>query len=224
VQQHVLVAGFSTRHVVQSAHRAGYITYAVDHFCDQDLFWYTRDRMRFQELNEIPDCIHALCDKYPIDFLVVTSGAEDLRTRVPILGTPPERMERLLDKGKLHELFTELGIPTPALVREDTYPLMAKPTKGAGGWRNRILHNDEERTAWIAEFPDSPKIYQQIVKGTPASVSCLCDGKRARAVAVNEQLLRGSEDAPYGFSGCITPVVHSRESKMIALAEKAVQE
>ncbi|MCA1917385.1 MAG: ATP-dependent carboligase, partial [Methanospirillum hungatei] len=33
----ILVAGFSTRHVVLSAIRAGYEVCAVDHFCDADL-------------------------------------------------------------------------------------------------------------------------------------------------------------------------------------------
>jgi predicted ATP-grasp superfamily ATP-dependent carboligase len=220
VKQHVLVAGFSTRHVVQSAYRAGYVTYAVDHFCDQDLFWYTRDRMRFEELDEIPGCIRALCEKYPIDFLVVTSGAEHLPSRVPILRTPPDRLERLLDKEKTYQIFIEMGIPTPALVTDNIYPVMVKPVKGAGGWRNRILHDDAEKAAWAQMFPDIPKIFQQIVEGTPASVSCICNGKQARAVAINEQLLRGSNEAPYGFSGCITPIVHPKSEEMIALAEK----
>jgi predicted ATP-grasp superfamily ATP-dependent carboligase len=224
MQQHVLVAGFSTRHVVQSAWRAGYVTYAVDHFCDQDLFWYTRDRMKFEELDEIPECIRILCEKYPIDFMVVTSGAEHLRSRVPLLGTPLDRLDRLLDKQKTHRLFEEMGIPTPALVPEGIYPAMVKPVRGAGGWRNRILHNDDEKSAWMQEFPDVPRIFQQIVTGTPASVSCLCDGRRAVAISVNEQLLRGSEGAPYGFSGCITPIIHPKVEEMIRCAERAAQE
>jgi predicted ATP-grasp superfamily ATP-dependent carboligase len=224
MQRHVLVAGFSTRHVVQSAHRAGYIPYAVDHFCDQDLFWYTRDRVRFEELDEIPDCIRSLAQKYPIDFLVVTSGAEHLQSRIPLLGTAPDRLERLMNKEKTHQLFGEMGIPTPALIHDDTYPVMAKPVHGAGGWRNRILHNDQEKNAWMEEFPDIPKIFQQIVEGIPASVSCIANGKEARAVAVNEQLLRGSEDAPFGFSGCFTPIVHPAVDTMISFAETAAGE
>ncbi|MFA5255043.1 MAG: ATP-dependent carboligase, partial [Methanoregula sp.] len=49
----VLVAGFATRHVAQSAARAGYEVCAVDHFCDQDLFWCTEDRLKFGELDEL---------------------------------------------------------------------------------------------------------------------------------------------------------------------------
>ncbi len=224
MQQHVLVAGFSTRHVAQSAFRAGFITYAVDHFCDQDLYWYTRDRVRFEELEEIPERIRAICDQYPIDFLVVTSGAEHLRSRVPVLGTSLKNLEPLLDKQKTQHLFEELGIPTPALITDNTYPVMAKPVQGSGGWRNRILHNDDEKQSWVKEFPDIPKIFQQVVEGVPASVSCLCNGKRAQAVAVNEQILRGMGDSPCGFSGSITPILHPRTGEMISFAERAVLE
>jgi predicted ATP-grasp superfamily ATP-dependent carboligase len=220
MQQHILVAGFSTRHVVQSAYRAGYVAYAVDHFCDQDLFWYTRDRIRFEELDEIPGGIQKMVEKYPIDHLVLTSGAEQLRSRVPLLGTPPALLEKLLDKEKTQRFFSELGIPTPPLEREGTYPVMVKPVRGAGGWRNRILHDETDKSAWLQEFPDTPKIFQRIVEGTPASVSCLADGKRAVAMAVNEQILRGSGDVPYGFAGCITPILHPKVEEMILLAEK----
>jgi predicted ATP-grasp superfamily ATP-dependent carboligase len=222
MQQHILVVGFSTRHVVQSAFKAGYVTYAVDHFCDQDLFWYTRDRMRFEELDEIPECVRVLCERYPVDFIVVTSGAEQLQSRIPRLGTPPDRLGRFLDKQEMHRFFEEQGIPSPSLMAEGTFPVMAKPTRGAGGWRNRILRNNEEKEAWLREFPDIPVIYQNIVEGIPASVSCISDGKRAVAIAANEQLLRETEGTPYGYAGSVTPISHPFREAMLLLAEKAV--
>jgi len=221
MQQHILVAGFSTRHVVQSAWKAGYATYAIDHFCDQDLFWYTQDRMRFEELDEIPRLIESMCEKYPIDYLVVTSGAELLRSRIPLLGTPPSRIAIFLNKRDTYRFFEDLGISTPVLAGEGQYPVMVKPIRGAGGWRNRILHTDKEKKDWLSEFSETPAIFQQIVDGTPASVSCLSDGNRALAVAVNEQFLRGTADAPYGFAGSVTPIKHPQSEEMILLAEKA---
>ncbi len=74
----VLVAGFSTRHVAQSAARAGYEVCAVDHFCDQDLFWYTTDREKFSDLADLPDAIQEICRRHTFDLVIVTSGAEDL--------------------------------------------------------------------------------------------------------------------------------------------------
>ncbi len=218
---HVLVAGFSTRHVVQSAHRAGWIPYAVDHFCDQDLFWYTRDRTKFEDLADIPAAILGMCDRYPIDFLVFTSGAEHLTTRIPILGSPPDALDQLLDKLESQHFFEAQGIPTPALVPEGRYPAMVKPRRGAGGWRNRVVNSPSEMEAWKAEFPEWPPLAQEIVPGIPASVSCIADGKRAVAIAVNEQVLQKRPDAPYGFSGSITPIQHPLVPEMILRAEQA---
>ncbi|MDD3137223.1 MAG: ATP-dependent carboligase, partial [Methanoregula sp.] len=67
----VLVAGFSTRHVAQSAARAGYEVCAVDHFCDQDLAWYTREHEKFDELDELPDAISRLAQRYAFDGIVL---------------------------------------------------------------------------------------------------------------------------------------------------------
>ena len=49
----VLVAGFATRHVVQSAARAGYTVCAIDHFTDVDLGWYAQKVTRFDDLDEL---------------------------------------------------------------------------------------------------------------------------------------------------------------------------
>ncbi|WP_245618804.1 hypothetical protein [Methanogenium cariaci] len=74
----VLVAGFATRHVVRSAYAAGYEVCAIDHFCDQDLSWYTKEYQTFEELAEFPDLIGDLCARYTFDAIVSTSGAEDM--------------------------------------------------------------------------------------------------------------------------------------------------
>lgn len=94
----VLVAGFATRHVAQSAHRAGYEVCAVDHFCDQDLSWYTKDREKFEDLADLPGAIERICRRHRFDFFVPTSGAETLPPPAPLLGTPAESIGRFLDK------------------------------------------------------------------------------------------------------------------------------
>jgi uncharacterized protein len=217
----VLVAGFATRHVVQSAYHAGYEVYAVDHFCDQDLIWYTRDRRRFDDLNEITRKIEDILQRHPIDLLVVTSGAESIRTLLPICGTPPDIVEGFLDKLQTQQFFEGRHIPTPPLAGDDEYPAMIKPRKGAGGWRNRVVFGPEEKAQWMSLFPDMPHISQRVVLGTPASVSCLSDGRRGQAVAANLQILRGDASSTYGFSGSATPFVdHPLVGEMIRRAEE----
>jgi uncharacterized protein len=219
VKGRVLVAGFATRHIAQSAANAGYEVCAVDHFCDQDLFWYTEDRFRFEDLDSLPDAIDRMCRSYAFDFIVLTSGAEDLATSVPLCGTPRERVGRFLDKLDIQHFFEGLEVPVPRLIPPDIYPVMVKPRRGAGGWRNTIVKNTQQLAEWETLYPDLAFIRQEIIAGIPASVCCVSDGTRAKAIATNEQLLRGNGDSSFGFSGSVTPFIHPFRDRMVAIAE-----
>ena len=216
----VLVAGFSTRHVAQSAFHAGCKVCAVDHFCDQDLSWVTEDRMRFDELDELPGVVQEMAGRHRFDMLVVTSGAEDMSSDVRLCGTPPETVCRFLDKLATQNFFEDLGVPVPQLSGEQEYPAFLKPRRGAGGWRNAVIRNEGELASWEALYPDVPYLLQHVVSGIPTSVCCIADGLHARAIAANEQLLRGAEGAGFGFCGSVTPCRHEKAGQMVALAER----
>ena len=216
----VLVAGFATRHVAQSARRAGHTVYAVDHFCDQDLTWCTEECLGFDDLAELPEKIAELAARHPVDALVVASGAETIGTAVPLCGTPPAKVERFLDKLEIQRFFEGLEVPVPPLAGPDVYPVMVKPRRGAGGWRNAVVKTAEELRRWEEAWPDVPYVAQQLVDGIPSSVSCVADGRRARAVAVNRQLLRGEGESAHGFAGSVTPFSHPLAGEMIAAAER----
>jgi len=215
----VLVAGFATRHVAQSAFRANYLVYAVDHFCDQDLTWYTKDRIRFDELEELPSAIEEICGRHQFDLVVMTSGAEDLLTDLPVCGTSKEKVGRFLDKLEMQHFFEDLGVPVAGLAKDGEYPAMIKPRRGAGGWRNAISNSEQETAAWKDLYPDVRYLKQRLVHGVPSSVCCVADGIRARAIATNEQLLRGEGGSAFGFCGSVTPFEHAQSSAMIAIAE-----
>ncbi|MDD1664296.1 MAG: ATP-grasp domain-containing protein [Methanomicrobiales archaeon] len=216
----VLIAGFATRHVARSASKAGYTVYAVDHFCDQDLSWYTKDRLKFEELDELPDRIAEMAGRHTIDYFVPTSGAEAIGTAIPLYGTDRITASRLLDKLEVQRFFDGEGIPVPPLADEGDFPYIAKPRGGAGGWRNAIIRSRDDLVRWREEDPGVEAILQKQVQGTPASVSCIADGKRAVAVATNEQVLRGGDVSPFGFIGSITPLDHPLTERMRALAVK----
>jgi len=220
VKGRVLVAGFATRHVAQSAFRAGYDVYAVDHFCDQDLAWYTKDQEKFEDLDDLPGAIERISQRHVFDFFVPTSGAEDLPTTLPLCGTPRDKVGQFLDKLDTQHFFEKLGIPAPRLAPEESYPAMIKPRKGAGGWRNSIIKNPDELAGWLSLYPDVPYIRQEVVTGMPASVCCITNGTRAKAIATNEQVLRGDDESSYGFCGSITPFSHPLARAMIAVAEQ----
>jgi len=224
VKGRVLVAGFSTRHVAQSAASAGYEVCAVDHFCDQDLFWYTTDREKFSELADLPDAIQEICRRHTFDLVIVTSGAEDLCISLPLCGTPKDKVARFLDKMDIQHFFESLTVPVPRLLAEGKYPAMIKPRRGAGGWRNAIVRDSAGLAAWENLNPGIPFIRQEIVEGIPASVCCVTDGTNARAIAANEQILRGDEGVSFGFCGSVTPLDHPLGREMIARAEQIAAE
>jgi predicted ATP-grasp superfamily ATP-dependent carboligase len=217
----VLVAGFATRHVVRSAWNAGYHVAAIDHFCDQDLCWYTDQCRTFEELDDLPGLVEEFCRRHPVDLLVVTSGAEDMRSTLPVCGTPKERVREFLDKLAIQEFFEREHIPVPPIVPATTFPCMIKPRRGAGGWRNQVVGSPAGERAWTEMWPDVPYIRQELVDGIPCSVSCIANGSEARAVAVNEQLLRETDERAHGFAGAITPFDHPRTAELIAIAEQA---
>ena len=217
----VLIAGFATRHVARSAWKEGYAVYAVDHFCDQDLTWYTRDRIKFEELEDLPDRIAGMAGRHRIDVFIPVSGAETIETAITLSGTDRSTAARLLDKLEVQRFFEREEIPVPPLAGEGDFPCIAKPRSGAGGWRNAIIRSRDDLERWRGENPGIGAVFQKQVGGTPASVSCIADGKRAVAIAANEQLLRRGDASPFGFIGSVTPLDHHLAGRMKALAVKA---
>ena len=158
--------------------------------------------------------------RYSFDLVIATSGAEDLTFPAPLCGTPRERVGRFLDKMEMQRFFEDLEVPVPLIAADGEYPVMAKPRRGAGGWRNAVLHDAGEEKRWASLYPDVPYIRQQVADGIPASVCCVANGDKARAIAVNEQLLRENGASAFGFSGSVTPFDHPMAGQMVTLAEK----
>jgi predicted ATP-grasp superfamily ATP-dependent carboligase len=190
----VLVAGFSTRHVAQSAARAGYEVCAADHFCDQDLSWFTTDREKFDDLADLPDAIDQLCGRHRFDLFVATSGAEEMSTTLPLCGTPENTISRFMDKLHTQHFFEDIGVKVPPIVPCGKYPVMIKPRRGAGGWRNAVVQDAAGLAAWETMHPHIPYICQE--------------------------LLKGGEMSGFGFCGSVTPIDHPLRESMVAIAER----
>jgi hypothetical protein len=224
LRQRVLVAGYATRHVAQSAHQAGYSVCAVDHFGDLDLAWYTDDQILFDDLTDLPGAIEEMVQCWHFDGMVVTSGAELLREGPPRWGSCPEKVARFMDKVLTAEFFESIGVRCPKIFWGSNFPAMAKPRSGAGGWRNAVVKSEEELATWISAGDGAPFLLQELVTGSPASVCCLATEGYARAVAVNHQVLRGQSPSPYGFAGSITPCQHPHAAAMTTIAQRIAAE
>jgi predicted ATP-grasp superfamily ATP-dependent carboligase len=217
----ILVAGFATRHVVGSAYAAGFEVCAIDHFCDQDLTWYTKEHQTFEELAELPDLIADLCSRHTIDCIVTTSGAEDIDIGRNVCGTPRSVAARFCTKSSIQQFFEEYEFPVPPLLPEGEYPAFIKPDTGAGGWRNTLAATQDDEAAWTESWPDTPYIRQMPVEGIPCSVSCIADGTSARALSLNRQFNRGGKgERRFGFAGASTPFQPKERERILGLAEE----
>jgi predicted ATP-grasp superfamily ATP-dependent carboligase len=99
---------------------------------------------------------------------------------------------------------------------------MMKTLSGSGGWRNAVVHNDVERICWEEFVKHEPFMMQEVITGISASVSCVGTGSSAKAIAANEQILRGGEAGVYAFSGSVTPCTHPMTKQMMEIAEEIV--
>lgn len=219
----VLIAGYGTRHIASSAHRAGYRVCAADHFCDFDLGWFADDFTHFDTREDLPSAIQTLASRNQIDHLILASGAESIvYPDLPLAGPDPAIIGRFLDKNEMQHFFEEIAVPQPQLADENEYPVMVKPFVGGGGWRNAIVSTPKEKDAWKEVF-NLPYLCQRIVEGTPVSISCISNGKRAVAISTNEQFMRGDERARFGFAGSITPSGHPLADDAMTMAEYIVE-
>jgi predicted ATP-grasp superfamily ATP-dependent carboligase len=206
----VLVAGFNVRHIACSAARAGHLVFAADCYCDLDLERCASATALISRDRATEDLL-ACMERFRPQALVLGPGLEERELEesqvrgVQVLNNPPEKASQVSDKLWLADWLKEKGYPfirTSDSPEDASYPAVIKPRKGAGGVDCRLAGNEKE-LKWSRGL-----IVQDFVAGRPASVSVIGNGQRARAVAVNEQLIgeawTGAE--AFRYSGNITPL------------------
>ncbi|KUK96379.1 MAG: ATP-grasp domain-containing protein [Methanothrix sp.] len=231
----ILIVGQNVRHIACSAARAGLVVFAADCYGDLDLEESVSKSFLLECDPSTPGAlarsaesliIRAL-DHCSIDALVLGPGVEEMRIEgVRILNNPPKKILEVSDKLWLARWLEKEGfasVPTwPIGEGRDgiEFPLMIKPRKGAGGTENRLVTSNGELARLEGEM-----IVQEMVAGTPASVSVIADGEEAVAISVNEQLIGTRWLGGRGFRYCgnISPLesrYDSIVSEMIEIAEE----
>jgi len=156
------------------------------------------------------------------------------RNRRRLLGPGASAIRRASDKAGLARRLALHGIPHPIarLIRRDDevavavaaigYPLVVKPRRGAGCGGVGLVRNARElgdaiRAARRAGGRQSV-VLQRYIRGTAASVSLLCDGRRATALSVNAQSVRASHS--FVYSGGCTPIDHPLAHRAVDAARR----
>ncbi|AEH60985.1 protein of unknown function DUF201 [Methanosalsum zhilinae DSM 4017] len=238
----ILVIGYSSRHIVNSAKNAGYSVYAIDAFCDFDLDQYATEARQLNVHSDKgqPDNIEA-CDIYDLinsfnvdfDFIVLGSGFEMLDQAcfsVPVLNNSYNLMKTISDKKKLAKKLNLLGFPHPEIIQLNRiesvdFPLMLKPAIGGGGFLNRKINDLDEFYQFKYEAEKAglnmgDMIVQKFVDGTPASVSLISSDEGSCVISTNEQLIGTPwlTRLPYAYCGNITPINSLYNELMCSMA------
>jgi predicted ATP-grasp superfamily ATP-dependent carboligase len=150
----------------------------------------------------------------------LAARAESMGTT--LLGPGAAAIRRASDKAGLPRRLARYGVPHPKTrvlrpgadrgraAREVGYPVVVKPTRGAG-CQGVCLARDARELSRAVDMADrangkGPLLLQRYVPGVAASVSLLADGKRAVALTVNGQWVRASR--PFAYRGGTTPLDH----------------
>jgi len=205
----ILVIGINIRHIACSAARTGHTVVAADGYCDLDL------QRCAQETAQIPregadTLIPAYVERFRPDAVVLGPGLEEAQIAgVRVLNNTPEKTAKVSDKLWLACWLEKKGFPfiRTGEVIDDLpeglrFPVVVKPRRGAGGVGCRLVESALELN-WTDGL-----IAQELIIGQPASVSLIGNGREARAVGVNEQLIGAAWTGAKGFRYCgnITPL------------------
>ena len=223
----LLVIGINVRHIACSACRVGHEVYAVDGYCDLDLERCAVDmalisRDGIESPDGAEDLVSEQIERVRPDAVVLGPGLEEARVcGVPVLNNPAEKVHRISDKLWQARWLEKNGFPfirTWTSTEELDFPVMIKPRRGAGGVGCRIAESRSDLD-WQEGL-----IAQEIISGRAASVSVIGDGKRARALAANEQLIGEGWTGAEGFRYCgnITPLDPLPVGDMMSIAERIV--
>ena len=149
-----------------------------------------------------------------------------------LLGPGAAAIRRASDKAGLPRRLARHDVPHPKTrvlrpgadwgmaAREVGYPVVVKPTRGAG-CQGVCLARDERELGRAVDMAGrangrGPLLLQRYVPGVAASVSLLADGRRAVALTVNAQWMRASR--PFAYRGGTTPLDHPLAGRAVEAA------
>jgi len=190
---------------------AGYETVMVN--CNPETVstdYDTSDRLFFEPLfaEDVRDICAGLARVGPLAGVIVSLGgqtplklAPDLEAAgIPVLGTSPTSIDLAEDRERFSALCTELGIPQPpggtaadgdaarAVARDLGYPVLVRPSYVLGGRAMRIVYDDGELEAAMAELATSGSLGRE--GGLSAARPALIDRFLEDAVEVDVDALR----------------------------------
>ena len=186
----------------------------------------TSDRLYFEPLT-LEDVLEIVAVEKPMGVIVQFGGQTPLRLAVPleragvpILGTPPDAIDRAEDRERFDVLLEKLGLRRPpggvarsadeaeAVAKRIGYPVLVRPSYVLGGRAMEIVHDAEALRSYmryaVKASPEHPVLVDRfLADATEVDVDAISDGKRVVIGGIMEHIEQAGVHS--GDSACSLP-------------------
>lgn len=201
------------------------------------------DRLYFEPLT-LEDVLEIVHKENPLGVIVQFGGQTPLKLSkaleaagVPILGTPPDAIDRAEDRERFSRLVNQLQLKQPSNRTVRTlnegiesaaqigYPLVVRPSYVLGGRAMEIVYNESELKNYllhaVSVSNDSPVLLDRFLDDAiEVDVDAVCDGERVLIGGIMEHIEQAGVHS--GDSACSLPP-HSLSEPVIALIKSQME-
>jgi len=224
---------YSCVHASLALSAAGFETVMVN--CNPETVstdYDTSDRLYFEPLTleDVLEVVHAEQAAGPLAGVVVQLGGQTplglvralAAEGVPIVGTPPEAIDRAEDRAAFGRVLAEAGLPTPRhgtatsaatarrVAAQIGYPVLLRPSYVLGGRGMEIVYDDQALDAYIERAtqvsPAHPVLVDRFLDdAVEIDVDAVFDGEELYLGGVMEHIQEAGVHS--GDSACVLPPI-----------------
>ncbi len=186
----------------------------------------TSDKLYFEPLT-LEDVLNIIESEKPWGIIVQFGGQTPLnlavpleRAGAPILGTPPDAIDRAEDRDRFCELLRKLGLRQPdngtavsfeqavAIAERIGYPVVVRPSYVLGGRAMEIVYDRQSLQRYMTEAveasPDHPILIDKFLENAvEVDVDAVADGTTCVVAGIMEHIEEAGVHS--GDSACVLP-------------------
>lgn len=213
----ILIVGFSTRAIAESAVQGGYDVVTLDYFGDRDQKELAENYslMRDFQLDFSAEALLEVSRHLNFRAVAYTSNLEnhpdvvaELARGHTLLGNSPSTLRRVRDWGHLRSVCQRENLPHPLTL----LPGEEEQARGSGRWARPERRRWVSKPAlsggghgigfWRGDALGQGRILQEWIAGKVCSAAFVADGQRCVLLGLTEQLIGRRELGARGFTWC----------------------